>query len=136
MKANLMNGTIEMTKEEAKSAGKLNSDKFMELKEYQTAYPTFTICIVKAPKRKSEYRGLTYRFMETYIKNCQKEDKATILEEFNTLRGADNENRSACEKGETASYLDVKEWFLKKFPEIKQFKEEQHKKIANILDVA
>ena len=33
MKANLMNGTIEMTKEEAKSAGKLNSDKFMELKE-------------------------------------------------------------------------------------------------------
>ena len=35
MKANLMNRTIEMSKSEAKAAGRIGTEKFNELREYQ-----------------------------------------------------------------------------------------------------
>ena len=136
MKANLMNGTIEMTKSEAKAAGRINSDKFKELKEYQNAYPSFTIAIIETPKKKSQYKGLDYKFMENYIKNCKRENKEEIMAKFNTLRGFENVDRADCEKAKVASYIEVKTWFLKTFPEIDEFKETQSKKIAEILNVA
>ena len=136
MKANLITKSIEMSKNEAKAAGRIGTEKFNELKEYQRAYPNYTICIIEAPKRKSEYSGLNYKFMETYIQNCKRADKAEIMDEFNTLRGFDNGDRSKCERAAVASYLEVKAWFLKKFPEIAEFKETQSKKIAEILNVA
>lgn len=136
MKANLITKTIEMSKNEAKAAGRIGTEKFNELKEYQRAYPNYTICIIEAPKKKSQYSGLNYNFMETYIQNCNRENKAEIMEEFRTLRGFGNGNRSKCEKAKVASYLEVKAWFLKKFPEIEEFKETQNKKIADILNVA
>ncbi len=136
MKANIINRTIEMTKAEAKAAGKITSDKFKELRKYQRVYPDFVISVMETPKRKSQYSGLNYKFMETYIQNCNKENKDEILRDFNTLRGFDNGNRSKCEKAKVASYLEVKAWFLKKFPEIEEFKETQSKRIAEILNVA
>ena len=145
MNANLMNRTIEMTKNEAQSAGRIGSKKFNELKEYQTAYPKFTICIVATPKRKSQFTGLDYDFMEKYIKECKKENKNEILEDFNTLRGKikndstvedEEKGTSTPVKAEKASYLEVKAWFLKTFPEIENYKKEQLKKIEAILNVA
>ena len=136
MKANLMNRTIEMTKNEAKAAGKITSDKFKELREYQEAYPTFTIAIVATPKRKSQYKGLNYKYMEKYINNCNRENKDEIMKEFNELRGLDNVNRDEFEKVKVTSYLKVQTWFLGKFPEIKEFKENQSKRIDEILNVA
>ena len=138
MKANLMNRTIEMSKSEAKAAGRIGSEKFKELKKYQRAYPDYTICVIEAPKRKSEYSGLNYKFMENHIKNCNKADdeKEKIMEEFKTLRGVENKNRSEFEKVKVASYLEVKTWFLKKFPEIQQFKDNHSKKLEDILNVA
>ena len=136
MKANLMNRTIEMTKSEAKAAGRINSEKFHELKNYQNAYPTFTIAIIETPKKKSQYKGLDYKFMENYIKKSEREDKEEIMNKFNTLRGIENADRADCEKAEVASYIEVKKWFLKTFREIKEFKENQSKKIEEILNVA
>lgn len=136
MKANLINKTIEMSKSKAKAAGRIGSEKFKELKKYQRAYPDYTICIIEAPKRKSEYSGLNYKFMETYIKGSDREDRDQIMDEFKTLRGVENKNRSEFEKVKVASYLEVKTWFLKKFPEIQQYKDNHSKKIENILNVA
>ncbi len=136
MKANLMNRTIEMTKNEAKAAGKITSDKFKELREYQEAYPTFTIAIVATPKRKSQYKGLNYKYMEKYITNCKRENKDEIMKKFNELRGIDNVNRDEFEKTEVASYRKVQTWFLKTFPEIMEYKKNHNKIIDEILNVA
>ena len=43
MNANLMKKTIEMSKTEAKAAGKIGSEEFKELRQYMEMYPTFTI---------------------------------------------------------------------------------------------
>lgn len=138
MKANLINKTIEMSKSEAKAAGRIGSEKFKELKKYQRAYPDYTICIIEAPKKKSQYSGLNYDYMEKYIKNCNKsdEEKEAIMKEFRTLRGLDVENHAKCINVKVASYAEIKKWFLNKFSEIKNFNTEQNKKIAEILNVA
>ena len=68
MNANLMTKKIEMSKKEAKAAGKIGTPEFEELKSYMKEYPNFEILIKAPAKRKVEFRGLTYEYMVTYIK--------------------------------------------------------------------
>lgn len=136
MNANLMKKTIEMTKAEAKAAGKIGSEKFNELREYMNIYPTFTIDIKAPAKRKVEFRGLTYEYMKNYIKKNDDED-GKIMAEFNDLIALDKKNKvEGAEHLEAAGYLDVKKWFLAKFPEIKQYKEQHAEKVQKILTAA
>ena len=50
MNANLMTKKIEMSKSEAKEAGKLNTEKFHELRQFMAAYPGYEVQI-KAPAK-------------------------------------------------------------------------------------
>ena len=50
MNANIFSRKIEMTKAEAKAAGKIGSEKFKELHDYMEAYPGYEIQIKAAPK--------------------------------------------------------------------------------------
>ena len=136
MNANIFSRKIEMTKAEAKAAGKIGSEKYNELRDYMDAYPGFEIQIKAPAKRKVEFRGLDYKFKKEYI---QKHDNAdgTIMAEFRTLTAqVKKEKIERSENLEAAGYLDVKKWFLAKFPEIKKFKEDHAKKVQEILDAA
>ena len=136
MNANIFSRKIEMTKAEAKAAGKIGSDKYEELRKYMKEFPGFEIQIKAPAKRKVEFRGLDYKFMKEYI---QKHDNAdgTIMAEFRTLTAQDKKEKiEGSENLEAAGYLDVKKWFLAKFPEIKKFKEDHAKKVQEILDAA
>lgn len=136
MNANLMKKTIEMSKTEAKAAGKIGSDEFKELRQYMEMYPTFTIDIKAPAKRKVEFRGLDYKYMRGYILKHDDEN-GTIMAEFCELIAQDKKNKvEGAEHLEAAGYLDVKKWFLKKFPEIKQYKENHDKKVQKILAAA
>lgn len=136
MNANLMTKKIEMSKSEAKAAGKLNSDKFKELRQLMEMYPGFEIQIKAPAKRKVEFKGLTYEYMRAYIQ--KRDDKeGTKMAEFNKLIALDKKNGvEGSELQEAASYIVVKKWFLTQFPEIKQFKEEHSKKVQEILKAA
>ena len=136
MNANLMTKKIEMSKKEAKAAGKIGTPEFEELKNYMKEYPNFEILIKAPTKRKVEFRGLNYEYMKNYIKKNDDED-GTIMAEFNNLIALDKKNNvEGAEHLEAAGYLDVKKWFLKKFPEIKQYKENHDKKVQEILAAA
>lgn len=136
MNANLMMKTIEMTTNEAKQAGKIGSDKFKELRAYQEAYPTFTISIKAATKRKVEFKGLTYKYMRAYIVNHDDED-GKIMGQFLTLIAQDKKDKvEGSEHLEAAGYLDVREWFLSTFPEIKTTKQSHSDKVKEILNKA
>ena len=115
MKANLMKKTIEMSKAEAKAAGRVNTDEFMELAELRAACPGFRI-VVKTTKSKDTLKGLTFDYMEKYIKSHDDED-GSIMMEFYTLRGLD-ENRNKIELTKPAAYAAMKKWFLSKYPEV------------------
>ena len=136
MNANLMTKKIEMSKKEAKAAGKIGTPEFEELKSYMKEYPNFEIQIKAPAKRKVEFRGLTYEYMKNYIKKHDDKD-GKIMAEFNALIALDKKNKvQGAEHLEAAGYLDVKKWFLAKFPEIKQYKEQHAEKVQKILTAA
>lgn len=136
MNANLEKKVIEMTKSEAKEAGKLNSEKFKELQAYLAVYPGYTVEIKAPAKRKVEFKGLTYDYMRVYILKHDDEQQS-IMAEFNILIAQDKKDGiEGSEHLEAAGYLDVRDWFLKKYPEIREHKEDHDKRVRKILGSA
>lgn len=135
MNANLMTKKIEMSKSEAKEAGKLNTEKFHELRQFMAIYPGYEIQIKASAKRKSEFRGLDYKYMKSYI---QKHDKdGSAMAEFRKMTAQDKKDgKEGAELQEATNYLVVKKWFLTKFPEIKEYKEAHAKMVREILNAA
>lgn len=134
MYANLFESKIEMTKAEAKNAGKIGTDEYNTLMNLMKSFPTFTIEIKAPAKRKTEFKGLDYKFMLNYISKCNRDDKAEILNQFNTLTAQAKKNgEENSEYMEAASYLDVKKWFLATFPEIEKFRDDHKQKIKDIM---
>lgn len=134
MNANLMTKKIEMTKSEAKAAGKIGTPEFEMLKNYMNAYPGYEIQIKAPTKRKVELKGLDYKYMRAYILKCNKENKADIMEKFNELIANDKkEGKEGSEYLEAAGYLEVRAWFLKQFPEIEKRRDDHKKKVQAIL---
>jgi hypothetical protein len=134
MNANLYTKKIEMTKSEAKAAGNIKSEKFEELRQYMEMYPGYEIQIKAPAKRKVDLKGLDYKYMRSYIQKSTREDKAEIMEMFKTLIAQDKKDgKDGSEHLEAAGYLDVREWFLATFPEIKQNKENHKEKVQAIL---
>ena len=88
MNANLMTKKIEMSKKEAKAAGKIGTPEFEELKSYMAIYPGYEVQIKAPAKRKVEFRGLTYEYMKNYIKKHDDEN-GTIMAEFRELIAQD-----------------------------------------------
>ena len=123
MNANLMTKKIEMTKTEAKAAGKPNTDEYNTLLELTNNFPGYQIEIVKtAAKKVDRFKGLDYNYMRDYIKSHNEE----LLKEFYTLRGLD-ENGKKVGMAAAASYGEIKMWFLEQFPEIEGMSEKVNK---------
>ena len=131
MNANFKKQVIEMSTTEAKAAGKFDSPEFNELQGLRAAYPSFQI-VVKAPKKAKNQLKIDYKFMEKYIK-AHDDEKGTIMDELLFLRG---KKAKEGEYVETVNFMDIKNWFLKKFPEIKNAQKEYREKIDKILNVA
>ena len=82
MNANLFSRKIEMTKTEAKAAGKPNTTEYNTLLELMKNFPGFQIEIVKsAAKKVDRFKGLDTNYMENYIKS----QKPELLETFYEL---------------------------------------------------
>ena len=123
MNANLFSCKIEMTKTEAKAAGKPNTTEYNTLLELMKNFPGFQIEIVKSAAKKADhFKGLDYDYMENYIKSHQPE----LLKTFYELRGLDA-NGKKVELVAAATYGEIKMWFLTQFPEIEKLGENVNK---------
>lgn len=135
MNANIFSRKIEMSKAEAKAAGKIGSEKFEELRQYMNEFPGFEIQIKAPAKRKVELKGLDYDYMRNYIQKCGRTDKDDIMNKFNTLIAQEKkEGKEGSEHLKAAGYPEVREWFLSTFPEIKQTRDDHKKKVQAILN--
>ena len=123
MNANLFSRKVEMTKTEAKAAGKPNTAEYNTLLELMKNFPGFPIEIVKsAAKKVDRFKGLDTNYMENYIKS----HKPELLETFYELRGLDA-NGKKVELAAAATYGEIKMWFLTQFPEIEKLGENVNK---------
>ena len=100
MNANHITKKIEMTKTEAKTAGKPNNDAYNTLLELMKNFPGYEIEIVKSASKKTDrFKGLDYNYMMSYIESHNE----ALLKEFYTLRGLD-ENGKKVGMAAAASY--------------------------------
>ena len=129
MKINYRNNTIEMSKKFANAAAKFGTAEYHALQEARHDYPNFKVVTVsrKAAKQKESYKGLTYDYMKTYIA-AHDDDQKSIMTEFEMLRGTSAEAQEAL--AESASYKEIKEWFLKKYPAIAEFHKKREAALA------
>ena len=128
MYANLMTKKIVMTKTEAKAAGKPNTTEYNALLDLMKNFPGFQMEIVKSTAKKVDrFKGLDYDYMENYIKSHNSE----LLEIFYELRGLDEDGKKVS-MAASATYGEVKMWFLTQFPEIEKMGES----VDKIIDAA
>ena len=99
--------TFTITKKLYNASCKYGSEAYNFVEELRVKHPGCKIVERKTTKKDS-YNGLNYEYMEAYIKRNTKEDNE-IRKEFHTLIE------------DKANYLEVKNWFFKKFPEVKEF---------------
>ena len=119
---NRKNGTIEMSKKFAAASANPFSDEYAQLQSVRRDYPKFKIVTVSQKAAKSDFKGLTYDYMRKYIVKHDDAEKS-IMAEFEMLTATSEEAAELLM--EAASYHEVKEWFLDKFPEIKAFHEKR-----------
>ena len=133
-------GVIEMNTTFAKEMRNPLSEEYALLQRTRLDFPTFAVRTrkINTNPKKDTYKGLTYEWMRNHI--ATHEPKNIVeqkLAEFNDLIALDKKNKvEGAEHLEAAGYLDVKKWFLAKFPEIKQYKEQHAEKVQRILAAA
>ena len=122
---------IEVSKKFATAASKYGTQEYKDLQEVRRDYPNFKVVTItrKVTTQKDSYKGLTYTYMETYIK-AHDDDKNSIMAEYEMLRGISKAAQEAL--AEPCSYNEMKNWFLKKFTEIADF----HKMREELLKTA
>ena len=119
--------TIELTKKDYDKACKFGTQEYLDLQEVRKAYPNYKVVKVTRKASKNTYKGLTYEYMENYIKSHNEE----LLVEFYELCGKD-ENGKKINFGVKLSYGEVRMWFLEQFPEIENF--EARKKLDDKME--
>lgn len=115
---NPKNYTIEMTKTFATASNRYGTEEYEILQKICEKHPNYKP-VIKTTKRKStdNFKGLTYNFMEKYIKSH--DNAETNLADFMLLRGKSEEAEAL--EAESASYAEIKEWFLATYPAFAAF---------------
>ena len=113
LKINHENRTLVMDRTFAKAASFVGSNEYNLLQDARRDYPSYQVTLrsIKKKEDKESYRGLTYQYMEDYIRshanaaaNMAEYHQQRLLAECHSIR-----------------YPNIKKWFLAKYPEIAQF---------------
>ena len=102
--------TFTLTKKLYRASCKYGSAEYEFVEELKAKHSgcKITASESKRTSKKDSYKGLTYDYMREYIGKYDAKNKEA-LSELETLIA------------EKANYLDIKNWFLNKYPRVKEF---------------
>ena len=110
--------TIELAESFEKKASIYGSSEYMMLQNARKDFPTYRIEVIKkSRKAKDCHKGLTLKYMYSYIKNHDNEEKEVMnlfKENFETF----NEEKQIFALYHDVEFLNVQKWFLSQYPEI------------------
>ena len=103
---------IVLTKKFAKIQSDADSPAFERVCKVCSAFPTYEVVVREIRKKegKESYKGLTYRYMERYIRQLgtnadrEKYQEMRLLAQCHSIR-----------------FPVIKNWFLERFPAVKQY---------------
>ena len=112
--------SLVLTKSFAAKAAIFGSDEYRMLQEARHDYPGYKVTVGKTKKKEAKnfYAGLDYDYMEKYIE-AHDNDEKSIMAEYMMLRGKSDEAKEL--QAGSASFLEIRSWFLKTFPAIEAF---------------
>ena len=112
--------SLVLTKTFAAKAAIFGTDEYKMLQEARRDYPGYKVTVgkTKNKEQKNAFAGLDYDYMEKYIAAHDTEEK-TIMAEYQMLRGESEEAKAI--NARSASFLEIRSWFLKTFPAIEEF---------------
>ena len=118
LKINHENRTLVMDRTFAKAASFVGSNEYNLLQDARRDYPSYQVTLrsIKKKEDKESYRGLTYKYMEDYIRSHA--NAAANMAEYHQQRL-------------------FKKWFLAMYPEVAQFgvTEIPERKVENTLSI-
>ena len=122
MKINMFERTIVLTKKEMNAASRYGSVAYKELQNARRDNPDYrVVTVTKTVKTQREtYQGLTYAYMEKYIKTHDDAEE-TIWAEYMMYRGTPI--NPADELPVAYNYSQMKAWFLDKYEDVAKFYE-------------
>ena len=130
---NHKNNTIEMTKKFYNESCKYGTDEYKTLQEVRHDYPGYTPVVTKNKKSGNDtldiFKGLNFEYMELYIMKHDDEEQS-IMAEFKMMRAEDDASKAVGAKSE--SFLTIREWFLDKYPEVREFHEKRGKIVEDL----
>ena len=130
---NHKNNTIEMTKKFYNESCKFGTDEYKMLQEVRRDYPGYTPVVAKSKKSSNDmldvFKGLNLEYMELYIMKHDDEEKS-VMAEFKMMRAEDDASKAVGAKAE--SFLTIREWFLDKYPEVREFHEKRGKIVEDL----
>ena len=111
--------TITLNKKEMTAASRFGSDEYKKLQTARRDYPGFTVTTAphKVKKQRETCKGLTYAYMEKYIKTH--DDSGSIMVEFKKRCG--NPINPADQLPTPYTYAENKAWFLGKYKDVAEF---------------
>ena len=113
LKLNLTTNEIIVAKAFSKKAAIYGSPEYQELQECRKDNPNFKLVVrtIKKCANKESYKGLTYAYIENYIKShVNAKERMAKYKELKLL--------SECHR---KRYSVIKNWFLDTYPEVKQY---------------
>ena len=129
LKIDLMAERIIMDRTFAKTASIVGSTNYNLLQEARRDYPSYQVTLrsIKKKEDKESYRGLTYQYMEDYIRTHA--NAAPNMAEF--------QQQLLLAKCHSIRYANIKKWFLAMYPEVAQFgvTEIAESKVENALSI-
>ena len=123
---NHKNRTIEITKKFDKASSRFGTDEFKALQEAVASAPQYRV-VVKETKTRDAYKGLTFEFMEKYIK--RHDEDGTKWAEYRENRGYVLIDGEELEMNESLTYGEIRTWFLAVYPEFEAFSNSRKNRI-------
>lgn len=118
LRVDTVNRQLVMDKAFAKNASIVGSREYEMLQQARNDYKDFTVIkrTIKKNPNKESYKGLTYDYMEDYIRTHENaENVKEMLNEFREMRLI-----SQCHS-KAFRYPIIKKWFLEQYPEIEEY---------------
>ena len=111
------NGVISLSSAFEKKAFTPGTTEYAQLMAVRSDFPGFRLATrqFKTNTKQDRYKGLTYNGMREYIRKAEGDKADSVLVGFEALIDI-SKCHSNCRR-----YSTVKEWFLKRYPEIKEF---------------
>lgn len=110
MKVDFVSNTIIITKAFRDAANEFGSEEYVKLSRVQQEHPNMQIVLrsVRTGNRKSDYKGLTYRYMRKFISIMDEKNLPVFEKTILFYENMYKENAKV--------YMNVRDWFLLNYP--------------------